>query len=261
MAPAGPGPPHSQVVTTIETIVRGINRELVPAFEEKLRAALADQDREWLVEQVVRLTLDAHALQEADRRHLAEAKPRARQERHDRVAAMGFGLGALEAFLAEHGGVTRESLIADGHLRPEAPAKGTALITGEHRTETGDALLTQAKDVLFVLLFGDDSLGCDLDRRSQELLTLAVPRFKAGALDFMRASTELAAAGTWQDPDSVSNDERADNVLIEVQYGEVDGELVGRGVVLALTLINNLEVNEQVLYARMINVEETSLIL
>jgi len=50
-------------------------------------------------------------------------------------------------------------------------------------------------------------------------------------------------------------------VLIEVQYGEVDGESVGRGIVLALTLINNLEVNEQVLYARMINVEETSLII
>jgi hypothetical protein len=58
---------------------------------------------------------------------------------------------------------------------------------------------------------------------------IALPRFKAGALDFMRASTELAAAGTWQDPDSVSNDERADNVLIEVQYCEVGGELVGRG--------------------------------
>jgi len=253
--------PDSEVVTTIETIVRGINRELVPAFEEKLRAALADQSREWLVDQVVRLTLDAHALQEADRRQVAEAKSRARQERHDRVAAMGFGLGALEAFNAEYAGVTRESLVADGHLRAEAPVKGTALLTSADRTESGDALLTTAKDVLFVLLFGDESLGCDLERGSQELLTLALPRFKAGALDFMRASTELAAAGTWQDPDSVSNDERADNVLIEVQYGEVAGELVGRGIVLALTLINNLEVNEQVLYARMINVEETSLIL
>ena len=49
--------------------------------------------------------------------------------------------------------------------------------------------------------------------------------------------TELAAAGTWQDPESVSNDERADNVLI-----------------------NNLDINEQVLYARMINAEETTLI-
>jgi hypothetical protein len=77
----------------------------------------------------------------------------------------------------------------------------------------------------------------------------------------MRASTELAAAGTWQDPDSVSSVERADNVLIEVQYGEVEGELVGRGIVLALTLINKLEVNEQVLYAPMINVEETSPII
>ena len=89
---------------------------------------------------------------------------------------------------------------------------------------------------------------------------MALPRSKAGALDFMRASTELSAAGTWQDPDSVSSDERADNVLLEVQFGEVADELVGRGIVVTLSLINNLEVNEQVLYARMINVEETTLI-
>ena len=60
---------------------------------------------------------------------------------------------------------------------------------------------------------------------------MALPRFKAGALDFMRASTELTAAGTWQDPDSVSNDERADNVLLEVQFGEIADELVGAGIV------------------------------
>jgi hypothetical protein len=246
---------------TIESIVRGINRELVPVFEEKLRAALADRDREWLIEQVVRLTLDAHALEEADRRVSAEAKATARRERLERVRSMAFGHEQLQAFVAEHQGVTRESLIAAGHLRESAPAKGTALLTAADRTETGEALLTHAKDVLFALLFGDASMGCDLARGPQELLTLAVPRFKAAALDFMRASTELAAAGTWQDPDSVSNDERADNVLLEVQYGEVEGELVGNAIVLALTLINNLEVNEQVLYARMIDVEETSLIL
>jgi hypothetical protein len=246
---------------TIESIVRGINRELVPVFEERLRAALADRDREWLVDQVVRLTLDAHALNEADRRTAQEAKTRARRERHARVSAMAFDAPRLTAFVDEHDDATRESLMAAGHLRAEAPAKGTALLTADHRTESGDELLTHAKDVLFALLFADESMGCDLPRRTQELLTLALPRFKAGALDFMRASTELAAAGTWQDPDSVSNDERADNVLLEVQYGEVDGELVGHGIVVALTLINNLEVNEQVLYARMIDVEETSLIL
>jgi hypothetical protein len=248
-------------MSTIEAIVRAINREMVPAFEEKLRAALADRDREWLIDQVVRLTLDAHALEEADRRVIAEAKARARRERLERVRSMEFGQEALKAFINEHEGVTRESLIAAGHLRASAPPKGTALLVSADRTETGEALLTRAKDVLFALLFGDDTMGCDLARGPQELLTLAVPRSKAGALDFMRAATELEAAGTWQDPESVSNDERADNVLLEVQYGEVDGELVGHGIVLALTLINNLEVNEQVLYARMINVEETSLIL
>jgi len=76
----------------------------------------------------------------------------------------------------------------------------------------------------------------------------------------MRAATELSAAGTWQDPDNVSHDERADNVLLEVQFAETADELVGRGIVVALSLINNLEINEQVLYARMINVEETTLI-
>ena len=248
-------------MSTIESLVRQINRELVPTFEEKLRASLADRDREWLIEQIVRLTLDAHALEEADRRVVAEVKATARRDRLERVRAMSFGLADLQAFIAEHEGVTRESLIAAGHLRDSAPAKGTALLVAADRTESGEALLTHAKDVLFALLFADEAVGCDLARGPQELLTMALPRFKASALDFMRASTELAAAGTWQDPDSVSNDERADNVLLEVQYGEVEGELVGHGIVLALTVINNLEVNEQVLYARMINVEETSLIL
>lgn len=141
-----------------------------------------------------------------------------------------------------------------------APAKGTALLTPDHRTSAGDALLLRAKDVLFGLLFGDASTNTGLERVQQELLTIALPESKAGALDFMRASTELAAAGTWQNPDSVSSDERAANILLEVQFGETASELVGAGIVTCLSLINNLEVNEQVLYARMMNVEETTLI-
>lgn len=46
-----------------------------------------------------------------------------------------------------------------------------------------------------------------------------------------------------------------------MQFGEIASEFVGWGIVLALSLINNLEVNEQVLYAGMINVEETTLIV
>ena len=247
-------------MSTIDAVVRSIHRELSPMFEERLRAALADRDREWLIDQVVRLTLDAHSLQEHDRRSEQEAKARARAERVERVRALALDRAALEAFIDEHDGTTRDSLIAAGRLRADAPAKGTDLLTSSHRAADGDDLLQRAKDVLFALLFGDESTATTLERTQQELLTFALPRFKAAALDFMRASTELTAAGTWQDPESVSNDERADNVLLEVQYGDTADELVGRGVIVALGLINNLEVNEQVLYARMINVEETTLI-
>ena len=52
----------------------------------------------------------------------------------------------------------------------------------------------------------------------------------------------------------------SNNVVLEVQFGEIAEELVGRGIIAALTVINSLEANEQVLYARMINVEETTLI-
>ena len=65
-------------MTTIEGIVRRINRELGPQFEERLRAELAERDREWMIDQIVRLTLDAHSLEEIDRRSVVEAKTGAR---------------------------------------------------------------------------------------------------------------------------------------------------------------------------------------
>lgn len=40
----------------IEAIVRQINKDLVPQFEEKLRAYLAEQDRDWLIEQSTLVT-------------------------------------------------------------------------------------------------------------------------------------------------------------------------------------------------------------
>ena len=246
--------------TDIAAIVRALRIELSPAFEERLRAMLAEQDREWLIDQIVRLTLDQHSLQEIDRRSERDAKARARRERLDRVRALGLDHDTLAAFVAEHRGIDRAALLKDGRLVKDAPEKGTALLEPEHRSEAGEALLQRAKDILFALLFGDEGTGTTLERTQQELLTFALPRPKAGALDFMRASTELAAAGTWQDPESVSNDERADNVLLEVQYGDTKDEHVGDGIIVTLSLINNLEVNEQVLYARMIDVEQTTLI-
>lgn len=245
-------------MATIDDLARGIARDLSPEFEKRLRDVLGQQDREWLINELVRLTLSRHRLEDLERDSAATALLRA--ERLQRVAKLKLDEAAVKHFIADNEGRDRERLIAEGYLNANAPEKGTGLLGGEHRTPQGEALLVGAKDMLFGLLFGDAATVTNLDRVQQELLTLALPRAKAGALDFMRASTELAAAGTWQDPESVSNDERADNVLLEVQFGETADELVGRGIVAALSLINNLEVNEQVLYARMINVEESTLI-
>ena len=244
----------------IENIIRQINKELVPQFEERLRAHLVSQDREWLIEQIVRLTLDAHSLQEMDRKLLQEAKLKKRQERISRLRQTVLDPASLSDFLRQYAHSDRTTLVRDGYLLPDVPTKGTALITEGFRTREGNALLIYRKDILFGLLFGDESTNTHFQRTQRELLTLTIPRDKVEALDFMKATTELSALGTWQDPERVSNDQRADNVLLEVEYGETEGELIGHGIVRTLSLINNLEVNEQVLYARMMNVEETTLI-
>jgi hypothetical protein len=141
---------------------------------------------------VVRLTLDAHRLAEMDRQAEREAKARARRERLARLRAMHLDFERLRAFVHQYDGTGREELVTDGFLEPAAPAKGTSLITDDHRTAAGIALLQHAKDMLFGCLFGDESTETYLDRVQSELLTFALPRFKATALDFMRASTELS---------------------------------------------------------------------
>ena len=184
----------------------------------------------------------------------------ARSGRLVRVTALGLDATNIVAFTEQLDGLDREALIAAGHLDPAAPPKGLAAIGPGHRNPGGEALLELAKDVLYGLLFGDESTQTQLDRVQRELLTLTLPRAKAEAFAFIPVATELSGAGMWRDPDGVSNDERADNVIIEVEFGEIAGELIGHGIVRCLSLINNLEVNEQVLYARMIDVEESTLI-
>jgi len=245
---------------TIENIVREIRRDLTPVFEQKLRAFLMDQDKDWLIEQVVRLTLDAHSLQEMDRKVMQELKTRQREARIQRVSALQVDVDKLRDFLREYSALDRAALTERGLLKSGAHPKGTFLIAASQRTEEGSRLLELAKDYLYAFLFGDETINTRLKRIQQELLTVTLPVFKASALDFMKATTELSAHGTWQDPESVSNDLRADNTLLQVEYGEIDGEFIGDGIKAALGLINNLEVNEQVLYARMENIEQSTLI-
>lgn len=247
-------------MTNIESIVRQINRDLVPQFEEQLRAHLAGQDKEWLIEQVVRLTLDAHSLEEMDRKHFREEETRRRAERAKRVKALKLDRAKLEKFLHRYKTHDRQWLIRQGYLKRNAPPRGAALIIARFRTPQGETLLNRAKDMLYGLLFGDKGTNTSFERHQRELLTLTVPRLKSEALDFMKATTELSAAGTWQDPKGAANDLRADNVILEVEYGEIEGETIGNGIILALSLINNLEINEEILYGRMENIEQSTLI-
>lgn len=180
-------------------------------------------------------------------------------ERSARVKAMCLDEACLHAFIDRCRPLTRDRLEQDGYLIAP-PVKGAALIDAACRTPRGEALLCEAKDLLDALLFGDADFNVRLARVERELLTITVARRKAGAIaGLLRAATEIDAAGTWRDPEEVSHDDRAPNTLIEVEYGEVASEAVGRGIKLALRLINDLEINEQILYARMENIEESTL--
>lgn len=192
-----------------------------------------------------------------------KANPARAEERRQRTARLRearIDAEKLRTFVARYGKLKRQQLEAEGWLGFLAPKPGGALISAMHRNPRGERLLQEAKDMLFALLFGDAECGVHLERSERELLTLTMPRAKAHVLEFMQAATEFSGSGTWQDPADVANDSRADNVILEVEYGEMKDESVGNGIVVALRLINLLEVNEQVLYARMTNVEQSTLI-
>ncbi|XP_024542184.1 uncharacterized protein LOC9647430 [Selaginella moellendorffii] len=149
---------------------------------------------------------------------------------------------------------------ARGYLTKDAPGQGLAAISDEHRTESGKMLLENAKDMLWALLFGDAESSVNLDRDQRELLSLTVPQKKAYAFNFFQAVTEVGVSGTWRDPDNVSNDIGAHNILLQIEFGDTSSELVGDGIMVCIHLINLLQVNEQVLYARMSNVEQSTLL-
>lgn len=220
-----------------------------------------DQGRILESEQSIRPAPYATNGHDTDQQQQQTAQAQDRAGRVNRVYGLALNQARLRHCLDHYAAYDRAALIRDGYLLASAPAKGRELITAEFRTAKGEALLMRAKDLLFGLLFGDESMNVQFDRVQRELLTLTLPRVKANALDFLQATTELAAVGTWRDPDSVSHDARADNVVLEVEYGEVEGEWIGEGIVCMLSLINSLAVNEQILYARMVNIEQSTLIV
>ena len=210
---------------SIEDLVHAARRAVRPDYEAALRRYLENQDREWLVDQLVRLSLDPRSRAERDAGNEAADDAAARSARQERLRAIDLDEGRLRSFVEGYRSHDRERLVDEGCLHPEAPEPGTE--PDEHRTDAGAALLQEAKDLLFAVLFGDESTDSRLVRHERELLTMVLPRHKADALDFLQATTELDADGTWKDPEAVSDDARADNVVLEVEFGEVDGELAG----------------------------------
>jgi hypothetical protein len=252
-------------VTGLDDVIGDITDQLdaerEAAFRRRLREKLLGQPKEWLVDQLLARIGDAPP---ADPSEDSIESPEASNQ-HERIArtarikAMCLDDACLHAFIDRCRPLKRARLEQDGYLIAP-PEQGSALIAASCRTPRGEALLREAKDVLEALLFGDADLNVRLVRVQRELLTITVARTKAGAIaGLLRAATEIDAQGTWRDPDEVSHDDRAPNTQLEVEYGEVATEAVGRGIKLALRLINDLEINEQILYARMENVEESSL--
>lgn len=255
----------------IEEIIRGVRQELDGELRERVRRELGKQPKEWLVEQLLRQVLGKAAApapalpaQRAGGRGQGGTGQGARSSAGPAAATaagteQALDEAALTARIARFRQWDRERLESGGLLLGPPP-KGTEPIGSAHRSPAGEELLREAKDLLHALLFGTAEEGVRLKRVEQELLTMTLPRHKAqGVASVLRAATEIGAEGTWRDPEGRSDDERAANVVLEVEYGETASELVGSGIAACLRLINNLEVNEQVLYARMQNVEESTL--
>ena len=246
----------------IGDITEQLDAEREAAFRLRLREKLLDQPKEWLVDQLLEHIGDAPPADSAEAEEPDSAEASNQHERTARAArikAMCLDDACLHAFIDRCRPLTRDRLEQDKYLLAP-PVQGAALIGAACRTPRGELLLRDAKDLLEALLFGDATLNVRLVRVQRELLTITVARSKAGAIaGLLRAATEIDAAGTWRDPEQVSHDDRAPNTQLEVEYGEVATEAVGRGIKLALRLINDLEINEQILYARMENVEESTL--
>lgn len=171
----------------------------------ELRAYLLAQPTEWLVDQLVDRVMAGIGPHEPVAHQVKSA------DLDDRELAE-----AIAGFLE----MDRDLLESTGHLL-DPPAKGGPVIRADQRTEAGEKLLRAAKNLLHTLV---------TDHRGDEEFTLTVPRSKVGVFDFLnRAATEMGDG----------------NVVVRVEYGEVASELVGDGIVAALRVINDLELNEQ----------------
>ncbi|GAJ05114.1 unnamed protein product [marine sediment metagenome] len=112
------------------------------------------------------------------------------------------------------------------------------------------------KDELNALLYAEEiQKACKAEDR--ELLSIIVPRSKACNFDFLTGKTEWKVRGKWKRPDEGFDIEK--NVQLDVEFKDAADECVGKRVIDLLKAYNKKLVDETLLYARTIPVEEGTL--
>ena len=236
----------------INSIIKKAQDDLFPELEAKIRSELNKKDKEWLIDQIIFLTCQRHSL------HEQHEKLQNMKEQLTRISQKAYNDQTVANFIKKYRKTSRKDLeAADFLINP--PAMGLASIESHQRTAKGEALLEEARDMLYVALYGDETINVNLSRGREEMLNIILPRSKSDALSFLKAVTETNVAGTWKDPEGVSNDDHTSNIGLQVEFGDNEKGTIGMTVFVALNLINLLHVNEQILYARMENVERSSL--
>src|SRR5687767_5380474 len=104
---------------TIDELVHQIDRDLTPQFEERLRDALGEWDRQALVDELVRLSLAARMARSGSHAETIESESN-RDDRLERIAALGLDADAVRAFAEPHGDMDREQLVEAGYLAADA---------------------------------------------------------------------------------------------------------------------------------------------
>ena len=236
----------------IGSIIKKAQDDLFPELEKKIRKELEKKDKDWLIDQIIYLTCERHSWHEQkDRINNMKA-------RLARISQRGYDDEAISNFVEQYRKMSRAHLIESGYII-DPPHMGLAAIEPHQRSKHGEALLEEARDILYVALYGDKTINVNLTRGCEEILTMTLPEAKADALFFLKAATEVNTAGIWKDPEGVSNDDHANNVGLQVEFSDHKMGTIGIAVFVALQLINLLHVNEQIFYARMEKVERSSL--
>ncbi|MEM1207577.1 MAG: hypothetical protein AAGN66_30360 [Acidobacteriota bacterium] len=249
----------------LQDLVAALDADLEDQLVGKLRAQLEAKDRAWLVDALVQRVLQDRHLHEAPGRRLTRqarhVEPLAeRRKRLERIRGMALTEDQLRETKERLRALDRGTLEAEGYL-VDAPHKGKEALRSRHRSAAGEALLQEAHDLFYALLFCDERQGVQLRRTRRDFLTVTLPSVKAGSLErFMLAVTEMEVQGTWLDPEGVSDDIGATNKILQVEFGDSDDDAVSDGLLVALGMINDLEVNEEILYARTEELERSTLV-